>query len=484
MKGSDILRAVQGVEDVLLIQTAESAVICRYRKRQRTARQWAAAACICAAILALCILLPRPSEGVQEQSPTGPVYTGTKDPANFPTGVGRSMVIHLSGWEIPEQQKVSTYDPDRAYLCTEDGRKPVTAEEHHGNIEAPYYDDLRYVNGVYYVCVVMGYDPDYTHSACGGWHYEDAVLKEWHAVLPETGEIVSEKEQAEPGTDTAHTIFDSDGHYTNVYWSGAETDTKEGYFCRGDQETLTLWHTDMAGRETLIFTDEAYAGWGSVAAVGDGFVVYTADRLQGGRVVSSDYRVFDLEEGKVVLTLPFSGTETTYTVLFLHDGGLYCDSFGTYNSSHSVVRVDIATGVMAVIQTEVPTRNMSGVFCCEDYAVTEVAEGFSTEGMGGIYYWDLTGSGKMQKLDFPETCGGLLLSQFRLGTILDSRIFFSAVYAGERSGAASVLYCYDVPSRTLTEIWRVSEAVSKVLYAGDTYCALSPELLFCGKLTN
>lgn len=454
MTSYDILSAIGCADEGIIAYSLEEAVRAR-KSKIRFIKLGAAAA---AAAIAASIYIPsisHPSAQTSSPSVTAPA------PIQYDTSlVDNLFIIDLSKADTSGAVSKSTYIENSSHSCR-DKIDPFLCE-YHGDIEKPYYHSICYSGGRYYACVVSGYNPDYTKSECGGWHFEDAILKSWYEVDMGNGSLKGEALTYEPKPDSVIGINNTSGHYTNTNWTSREMESKEGYYCkRGADNTITLFHYDKS--VCLIGTDIFHA---YTAAVGDSYVLCCADE---------EYIAVDIEKKDLAYRFPSIDGDFTVNPLFIYEDNIYCDRFSDYNGIHNIIRICIKTGETVVVQEDVPTRNLlSGIFQNGHYAFGVVSEGYSTEGKGGIYLFDLERGGQMTRIQLPEK---YIQARIIGGTITAGRIFFCTVISSE-----STLFSFDPVTGVLDSVWHTDCEITDIIYAGELFCAMDRDNLICGRL--
>lgn len=449
MKKEDLFEAVGLISDEYIEESG------RRPAKRKFPVKWAAAVCACGAVIAAVLLLRGLGGAERPEAAAKPVY----NPAKTEKTVNLSP--RRSGARV---QSESTYDENGTYVCRDKNETDYLEER--PVIEEPFFYDLRYDGGGFYVCVVEGYDPSYSKSECGGWHFDDAVVKKWYFVDMESGKLADTPEKAEPRGSAVY-IYGT-GIFKNVSWSGKDMEVKNGYFCRNSGGAMELCFADESGKTEVLYKSSKL-GWGSVETVGEGYVAFTASRDGDGAATVQNIYVFSREKGEIVMEKrQLFGDGLTYRPHFIMDGKLYCDKFTDYNGNFDLVSFDIETGEEKTVQEDVPFRNCLNMYIDGGIAACDVSEGYRTEGRGGIYVFSGEGFERIKGSENAENCA--------VGTILDGKVYFTALF-GEENG----LFCYDTESGE-TEKTLSFAAKGRIIYAGQFYCIMTKTEVICGRL--
>ena len=440
--------------------SAESSAVCKTRRMSKTA--WMAICPIlAAALIAGYILFPRSPDPRKRPwdcpYQAAPTYTIT-NPNTLPFVISREIIAQL-----PIAPGVSPNPPSAEHAVVQISESPPV-------IDHPFLDDIRYVNGRFYACVVTGYDPKYTHSDCGAYHAEDAWVKVWYEVDVPNGRLASSPEDTEPGNYSSYYIFDEGcySHQGSVY---------NGYYIESalDEAVVPLCRYDAAsGKNEFIFTDREYHS-GSVQAASDSYVVYHA--LRRGNTeqdVEHSYRVVDLKKRAVVFTLADEIDGQDIVPLFLYENKIFYQHHLRSGHGFSIAAIDIASGQVVHQQPDVFEPYLEAMSQKGDIAMLEAGNILSVA--------NLAQDGLFVPLELATESDGYERAWLQPGAISEREILFTAGYRQEEADDASrksILYRYSMETSELSKVWETQDSTKKLLYAGGLCLALTSGGLRC-----
>ncbi len=449
MNENDIFMQLQHIGEDLIEQTGQE-IIYPKRKKIRLSTWGTIAVSVMLAVLICIAVILKQNPVVQQWENTysgPPIYNLDK--------IDNLLQIDITDIQDTHAQSMPTYTPDNHCLDANTSEQPPEA------ITEPYIYDIQYNNGKFYACIVSGYSPTYKVSECGGWHYDDAIVKTWYEINMEDGSLSKQTDIQK--SNPSSFIFGTDGHYQTV-WTN-QPNIKDGYTSYTKNGNLYLLYN-----QEQIYTAPGKYTVSSVAIVGDEYVVCQTDK---------DYHIIHIQNKEQILSFPF----TNKMVLFLYKDFLYYDTFDNFNGTHSMMRINLQTKEEELLLSPAPIRNVKDLYIQKNFVILNIMEGFTSEGQGGLYYINLEQPFKLNEIPLPPQQENLPLIDYAIGPIYESKIYYTASYADtDMKNTTNYLYCYNIQTGDIIEIVNTDSYLSKILYAGNLYCTYTKSKLICGKL--